>query len=479
MPTKSTAAKSPKRQEQDTRAVASAGPKGIALAPPAYGIDFVDRAPAGDGPLQLTPATDRRPEAAKAPAPRRARSTPPNTTGLPDGLKSGIESLSGMSMDGVNVHYNSSRPAQLNALAYTQGRDIHVAPGQERHLPHEAWHVVQQAQGRVKPTMQMKDGVPVNDDKALEYEADVMGEKAAVEGHLTTPSRLSQDRVGLDEAPPQRVPIRGPGEKGLLNFLSTRGLTPVQMRSIIQTEEQSYDRKGTHVSKGTTNPYHLVNTLNNTYSHALSDASRTLYQNAHMLAATFGGSNELDNIVAWNANMETAWSEAENEIRGASNDLIKKAPRPNEKGEVTTNVDLPEEHSAGELATKIFKTAEDLVTDPANWVAVPNRGPEGAGPPTKNELKYETTAAGEPLLLSKFKTRVISDIDNAVKRMPSFAKISYASSEPDDKRKWSRTFRDKSEIAELQVGNKTDCLRQISSMNVLPEVSRHRLRKDL
>ena len=131
------------------------------------------------GPLQLTPATDRQPEAAHAPAPPRTRSTPPNTTGLPDGLKSGIEALSGISMDGVNVDYNSSQPAQLNALAYAQGRDIHVAPGQERHLPHEAWHVVQQAQGRVKPTMQMKDGVPVNDDKGLEHEADVMGAKAA------------------------------------------------------------------------------------------------------------------------------------------------------------------------------------------------------------------------------------------------------------------------------------------------------------
>lgn len=101
--------------------------------------------------------------------------TKPNNTGLPDNLKSGIESLSGMSMDNVNVHYNSSQPAQLNALAYAQGTDIHVAPGQEQHLPHEAWHVVQQAQGRVQPTMQMKDGVSVNDDAGLEHEADVMG----------------------------------------------------------------------------------------------------------------------------------------------------------------------------------------------------------------------------------------------------------------------------------------------------------------
>jgi DNA uptake protein ComE-like DNA-binding protein len=99
-------------------------------------------------------------------------------TGLPDNLKAGIESLSGLSLDHVRVHYNSAQPAQLNALAYAQGSDIHLAPGQEQHLPHEAWHIVQQAQGRVQPTMQMKDGVPVNDDAGLEREADVMGARA-------------------------------------------------------------------------------------------------------------------------------------------------------------------------------------------------------------------------------------------------------------------------------------------------------------
>ncbi len=98
--------------------------------------------------------------------------------GLPDQVKSGVEALSGMSMDHVRVHYGSARPAQLNAHAYTQGADIHVAPGQERHVPHEAWHVVQQAQGRVKPTMQMAGGVPVNDDAGLEHEADRMGARA-------------------------------------------------------------------------------------------------------------------------------------------------------------------------------------------------------------------------------------------------------------------------------------------------------------
>jgi hypothetical protein len=119
-----------------------------------------------------------------------------NNSGLPAGLKSGIENLSGISMNNVSVHYNSSKPAQLNAHAYAQGTDIHLASGQEKHLPHEAWHVVQQKQGRVKPTLQMKGKINVNDDKGLEKEADVMGTKAlqlsGIESRFSDPAALSQ-----------------------------------------------------------------------------------------------------------------------------------------------------------------------------------------------------------------------------------------------------------------------------------------------
>lgn len=101
-----------------------------------------------------------------------------NRTGLPDNLKSGIEQLSGYPMDDVQVHYNSHKPAQLQAHAYAQGTEIHLASGQEQHLAHEAWHVVQQKQGRVAPTMQLKEKTPINDDACLENEADIMGAKA-------------------------------------------------------------------------------------------------------------------------------------------------------------------------------------------------------------------------------------------------------------------------------------------------------------
>lgn len=101
--------------------------------------------------------------------------------GLPESVRAGVSALSGLSLDDVRVHRNSGEPEKINALAYTQGSDIHVGPGQEQHLPHEAWHVVQQAQGRVRRTT-AANGVPVNDDASLEREADVMGARAVAAG---------------------------------------------------------------------------------------------------------------------------------------------------------------------------------------------------------------------------------------------------------------------------------------------------------
>jgi hypothetical protein len=158
---------------------------GAALAPPRYGVDFVDgalTAAAASAPVQRQPDPEEDKDLRQAKFNAAASATEthatPNRTGLPDTLKAGVESLSGMDLSDVRVHGNSSKPAQLNALAYTQGDDIHVAPGQEKHLAHEVWHVVQQRQGRVKPTMQ-SGGVDINDDASLEREADTMGARAA------------------------------------------------------------------------------------------------------------------------------------------------------------------------------------------------------------------------------------------------------------------------------------------------------------
>lgn len=123
--------------------------------------------------LDKKPRTDQKAQAEHAPAAQRKV----NRTGLPDRLKDGIESMSGFSMDSIRVYYQSPKPAQLQAYAYTQGPNIYVAPGQERHLAHEAWHAVQQMQGRVYPTVRA-GSFALNDSPALEHEADVMGERA-------------------------------------------------------------------------------------------------------------------------------------------------------------------------------------------------------------------------------------------------------------------------------------------------------------
>ncbi|MFZ6011719.1 MAG: DUF4157 domain-containing protein [Bacteroidota bacterium] len=138
-----------KKEKEVLQKKTTTGGNGKKVDPPNYGLSFIDK------PIQ-----------------RKV-----NKTGLPDHVRSGVESLSGIDMSDVRVHYNSSQPAQLSAHAYAQGNQIHIGPGQEKHLPHEAWHVVQQKQGRVKPTMQMKN-LGVNDDTSLEAEADTMGSKA-------------------------------------------------------------------------------------------------------------------------------------------------------------------------------------------------------------------------------------------------------------------------------------------------------------
>ena len=165
-------------------------------------------------------------------APREAMSPaagPVNETGMPAALKSGLEALSGMDLSDVRVHRNSAQPAQLNAHAFAQGNDIHLAAGQEHHLPHEAWHVVQQAQGRVSETMQM-GGVAVNDDAGLEREADVMGARAT-----TTPPAAQPLQRRSTSA--RRV------QRRVVQRLAYAELSPPQRAQVDAISENTYYRK--------------------------------------------------------------------------------------------------------------------------------------------------------------------------------------------------------------------------------------------
>ena len=155
---------------------ASFGTHGASLAPPRSGIDALDRlAQSGTRPV-----------------------------GLPAALRAGVQTLSGLDMGGVRVHLDSSRPAVIGALAYAQGNDIYLGPGQQAHLPHEAWHVVQQMQGRARAGVQAR-GLPLNDDAGLEHEADAMGALAVALPVSRQRGGLRQGRIAPADAPIQRV----------------------------------------------------------------------------------------------------------------------------------------------------------------------------------------------------------------------------------------------------------------------------------
>lgn len=108
-----------------------------------------------------------------------------NSNGLPAPVQNQMEGALGADFSNVNIHANSQSATDVGALAYTQGNDVHFAPGQynpesssgQELIGHELTHVVQQREGRVQPTTQAK-GLPVNDDKGLEDEADAGGRKA-------------------------------------------------------------------------------------------------------------------------------------------------------------------------------------------------------------------------------------------------------------------------------------------------------------
>lgn len=133
-----------------------------------------------------------------------------NYTGIPSQLKERLEQTTGLLLDDVRVHYNSGLPAKLDALAYTRGNQIEIAPGQEQHLPHELGHVVQQKLGIVRANAVHSSGVALNTDDRLEHQADEIGagKKVAITETLVNETvvqrklfiRLSRPTLGIKDS---------------------------------------------------------------------------------------------------------------------------------------------------------------------------------------------------------------------------------------------------------------------------------------
>ncbi|MGA7932704.1 MAG: GNAT family N-acetyltransferase, partial [Kovacikia sp.] len=126
---------------------------------------------------------------------------------IPAPLRTQMESAFNASFANVKIH-EGNHVGSVGAIAYTQGNHVHFAPGQfnpdtrsgQALLGHELAHVVQQRQGRVKPTTQV-NGLPVNDQSSLEQEADNLGQKAA---QMKTPAPL-QKQENADPSPQVQI----------------------------------------------------------------------------------------------------------------------------------------------------------------------------------------------------------------------------------------------------------------------------------
>ncbi|MCG8418541.1 MAG: DUF4157 domain-containing protein [Proteobacteria bacterium] len=132
---------------------------------------------------------------------------------MPEDVQAKMEGSFGVDFSGVRV-YEGPRSETLGARAYTQGTDVHFAPGQYRPgspsgqelLGHELAHVVQQRQGRVAVTTQAK-GVAINDDTALEKEADELGARAARGEAVPLPDALNATSASSGFAQASGQPI--------------------------------------------------------------------------------------------------------------------------------------------------------------------------------------------------------------------------------------------------------------------------------
>jgi uncharacterized protein YdcH (DUF465 family) len=146
----------------------------------------------------------------KSIAPPTQKKSDGNGSALPGKVQKKMENAFGADFSDVKVHPNSSKASQLKAQAFTQGNNIHFAPGKynpesqtgQALLGHELTHVEQQRAGRVKPTTQAK-GYAINDDANLEKEADQKGAMAAKGQVVSETGRSTQLKSNNSNQPIQ------------------------------------------------------------------------------------------------------------------------------------------------------------------------------------------------------------------------------------------------------------------------------------
>jgi hypothetical protein len=195
--------------------------------------------------------------------PGRADTAP--ASGLPPALLAKMQTAFGTDFSDVRVDRASPSATALGALAYTQGSRIHVAPGHwapqtprgQELIGHELAHVVQQRAGRVRATAQFK-GVGLNDNAALESEAESLGARAARTGgppsRARAPVAAATPRAVTDSrsAPVQRYVVKGRNQvyetsDDFLRDFIPRLVQRLGAEQTIQIAQRLYPQRGTVV----------------------------------------------------------------------------------------------------------------------------------------------------------------------------------------------------------------------------------------
>lgn len=178
----------------------------------------------------------------------------PQSGGSVDQIISSLEERSGVDLSDVEVHRNSPRPAELGALAYAQGDQVYLGPGQDRHLSHELTHVVQQKQGMVHPTGTL-DGMPVNTSPALEQAADTMQVSAAPETASAGPGVIqgvfvdpTGKRVGKQDLAGMKKMLTGSLDSMILEIQS-KSMTPEEKKRSIKALTAARKKLGKRLNK--------------------------------------------------------------------------------------------------------------------------------------------------------------------------------------------------------------------------------------
>ena len=163
-----------------------------------------------------------------------------------------------MKTGSVRVHGKSGSAMRSAGKAFTKGTKIHLAPGASRHLPHEAWHVVNQGRGRTggRPSSFRS----IKSTKSLSS----AGRSVRTVKNAKAANTARKAAKTMKAAKAAKYAVAGTGVGAVVSVgAGLAGLDPVEMAALKATNPAEYNRRMRDLKK---NPVKYVgkNVANNT-----------------------------------------------------------------------------------------------------------------------------------------------------------------------------------------------------------------------